>query len=212
MNLGKSFGPLFTGAMILSLSLLAHAQKAPPPGEYQLDKAHSSFGFTVPHLVISKVEGKFKNFDGQITVGDSFASSKVSAKVTIDSVDTGVVDRDEHLRSADFFDAAKFPEMSFVSSRIQGKLKSFKMTGDLTIKGVTRKVTFDTVYLGSVVDGYGQQKIAFEATTQINRKDFGLSWNSLVEAGPVVGDKVTIQLIIQGVKPAQQNLAQDSSS
>ena len=98
--------------------------------------------------------------------------------------------------------------MSFVSTGLKGELKSFKMTGDLTIKGTTRKVTFDTVYLGTVVDGYGQQKVAFEATTKINRKDFGLNWNSLVEAGPVVGDTVTIKLIIQGAKPAQQRVAQ----
>ena len=208
MKVKSSLRQLFTAATIFSLSLVAHAQKAPPEGIYQIDKTHSSFGFTVPHLVISTVEGKFKEFDGQITVGNSLASSKVSAQVAIQSIDTGVVDRDDHLRSADFFDAEKFPKMSFVSTGLKGELKSFKMTGDLTIKGTTRKVTFDTVYLGTVVDGYGQQKVAFEATTKINRKDFGLNWNSLVEAGPVVGDTVTIKLIIQGAKPAQQRVAQ----
>jgi polyisoprenoid-binding protein YceI len=177
-----------TGLFIVALSLVAHAKDL-PVGTYQIDSAHSKVGFEVAHLVISTVEGKFKEYGGTIELGKSLASSKVSAIVKIDSIDTGVKDRDDHLKSPDFFDAKKYPEMKFVSRSIKGTPESFQMTGDLTIRGVTKRVTFDGKYLGAVVDGYNNQKVAFEATTKINRKDFGLNWSSIVEAGPVVGDR-----------------------
>lgn len=197
----------FLGTLVLLLAGASLAQTAPPEGVYEFDKAHTKIGFSVPHLVISKVEGHFNNFEGEISLGKNLASSSVKAKVLTNSVDTGNAERDDHLRSDDFFGVEKHPEMRFVSTRLKGTLKSFKMTGDLTIKGVTKRVTFDTRYLGTVVDGYGNQKVAFEATTRVNRKDFGLAWSSLVEAGPVVGDNVTIQLIIQGAKPIHQPVA-----
>lgn len=173
-------------------------------GSYQVDPMHSKVGFEIPHLVISTVEGKFTQFDGKIELADQFKKSKVEANIDLNSIDTGVAKRDDHLRSPDFFDVKKHPKMIFKSTAIEGAPDSFKMTGDLTIHGVTRKVTFDSKYLGTVVDGYGNQKVAFQAKTVVNRKDFGLAWSSMVEAGPVVGDQVTIDLKIQAARPLEK--------
>lgn len=188
------------GASVLVLSATAHAAKY-ESGNYQLDPAHSKVGFEIPHLVISTVEGKFNNSEGSIELNDKFEKSKVKANVDIASIDTGNEKRDTHLKSPDFFDSGKYPKMTFESVQVIGAAENFKLIGNLTIKGVTKKVTFDGKYLGSVVDGYGNQKAAFSATTKINRKDFGLNWNSMVEAGPVVGDEVTIDLRLQAGRP-----------
>lgn len=173
-------------------------------GKYQIDPMHSKIGFEIPHLVISSVEGKFKTFEGELDIASDFSKSKINASVDINSIDTGVEKRDGHLKSPDFFDAEKNPKMTFVSKTIKGSAESFTLDGDLTIKGQTKPVSFKGKYLGAVTDGYGNRKVAFKATAQINRKDFGLTWNNMVEAGPVVGDKVTIELNIQGGKPAEK--------
>lgn len=176
--------------------------KAALPGEgtYELDNMHSSVGFEIPHLVVSTVEGKFKVFDGTVEINPDFSKSKLVASVDIGSIDSGTEKRDDHLRSPDFFDAKKFAKMKFVSTAIKGEPGNFKLEGNLTIRDQTRKVIFDAKYLGAVKDGYGNEKVAFRATTRINRKDFGLTWNSVVEAGPVVGNEVTIELKIQAAK------------
>ncbi len=178
----------------------AAAAKPSPAGKYSLDASHSKVGFEIPHLVISTVEGRFGSFTGEFEMGEKVSSSKVTASVDISSIDTANADRDTHLKSADFFDAAKHPKMTFTSKSITGSFESFKMTGDLTIKGKTKSVVFDGKFLGNVVDGYNNTKAAFTATTKISRKDFGLTWSKAVEAGPVVGDEVTITLKIQGAK------------
>lgn len=170
-------------------------------GTYQIDPAHSKLGFEVPHLVISTVEGRFKNVEGSVQLAEKFKDSKFSAKIDASSIDTGVAQRDDHLRSADFFNVKESPSLEFVSTKVEGTPKNFKLTGDLTIRGVTRKVTLQSKYLGTAVDGYGNEKVAFQGVTKINRKDFGLTWNSVVEAGPVVGDKITIDLRIQAARP-----------
>lgn len=182
------------------LSLNAFADKKLEAGKYTIDPMHSKVGFEVPHLMISSVEGRFKEFSGSFVIDDKFDKSKLEAEAQVASIDTGVEKRDNHLKSADFFDAKKYPKMTFKSTEISGAPESFKMTGDLTIKGKTKKVTFDTKYTGSAVDGYGNLKAAFQGTTQISRKEFGLSWNQAVEAGPIVGDQITIELKIQGAK------------
>jgi polyisoprenoid-binding protein YceI len=191
---------LMTASLLFALN--AFAATAPAAGTYQVDPAHSRVGFEVPHLVISTVEGRFGVAEGTITLKDKFEKSHVKASAEIGSIDTSNAKRDEHLRSADFFDAAKHPKMTFDSKSIKGTPESFKMTGDLTIKGVKKSVVFDGKYLGSVNDGMGNDKVAFTATTQIKRADFGLTWNKAVEAGPVVGDTVTITLKIEAGKPA----------
>ena len=192
---------LFTTA-ILTLAIAGAVQAAPKmeAGKYNIDPMHSKVGFEIPHLVISTVEGKFKDFSGTLTLDDKFEKSKLDAVVEISSVDTSVGDRDTHLKSPDFFDAAKYPKMTFKSTGITGKPESFKLTGDLTIKDKTKKVVFDGVYKGSVVDAYGNTKAVFTANTKISRKEFGLTWSKMVEAGPVVGDEVTIELKIQAAK------------
>jgi polyisoprenoid-binding protein YceI len=203
---------VYTTLLTLSLTLTAHAAekaKAPAakpaasalaPAVYDLDLMHSSINFEIPHLVISSVEGKFKNFSGKVTADAKFTNSKVEAEADIASIDTSVADRDNHLKSPDFFDAAKYPKMTFKSTSITGNEKSFKLIGDLTIKGITKKVTFTGAYKGAVKDAYGNNKIAFAAETKINRQDYGLTWSKAVEAGPVVGDEVTITLKIQAAQ------------
>lgn len=189
---------LVSGLMLASVAVQAGGKYQ--PGEYKVDPMHSKVGFEVPHLVISSVEGKFTKMDGQITLDKDFQKSKVTATADTDSIDTGVKDRDLHLRSADFFDSKNHPKLTFTSTSIKGKPESFKMTGDLTIRGVTKKVTFNAKYLGSAKDAYGNDKAAFVATAEINRQDFGLTWSKLVEVGPVVGDKVQIELKIQAAR------------
>lgn len=202
---------VYTAVLTLTLSLAAlAADKAKPaasasalaPGVYDIDPMHSSINFEIPHLVISSVEGKFKTFSGKVTADAKFTNSKVEAEADIASIDTSVADRDNHLKSPDFFDAAKYPKMTFKSTSITGDEKSFKLNGDLTIKGKTKKVTFTGSYKGAVKDAYGNNKIAFVAETKINRQDYGLTWSKAVEAGPVVGDEVTITLKIQAAQQA----------
>lgn len=192
-----------TSGLLLGLSLTATAGAKYTAGVYEIDPMHSKAGFEVPHLVISSVEGKFKTYEGKINLNKDFSKTTVEAVLDAKSIDTGVEQRDEHLRSADFFNTAEFPQIKFKSTKIEGKPDKFKLIGDLTIRGVTKKVTLNSKYLGAVVDGYGNSKVALEGNTVINRKDFGLSWNSVVEAGPVVGDKITIELKIQAVQPKE---------
>lgn len=190
-------------ALIAALALtLPGLSTAQAESKYEIDPAHSKVGFEVPHLVISSVEGKFTDFKGTVELNEKdFARSKVTAEVNVSSIDTGVKKRDDHLRSKDFFEVAKHPKMKFVSKKVVGKKSNFKMTGDLTIKGKTKPVTFEGKYLGTVKDGYGNLKAAFNASAKIKRKDFGLTWDNMVEAGPVVGDEVTISLKVQAAKP-----------
>lgn len=191
--------------MVLSfLASLASAQAN--SGEmYSVDSMHSKVSFEVPHLVISSVAGDFTDFSGVINLNDTdFKKSKVSAQVQVSSIDTGVAKRDEHLKSEDFFAVSKYPIMKLESRKITGQKSNFKLETDLTIKGIKKRVTFDGQYLGTVKDGYGNLKAVIKAEATINRQDFGLTWNSMVEAGPVVGDEVTIKLNIQAARPIKK--------
>lgn len=189
---------LSTFVSLLSVSAFA---KSIPAGSYAIDAAHSKVGFEIPHLVIATVEGRFSKFDGNIKVEEKLEKSKATLNIEVASISTENKDRDDHLRSGDFFDVAKFPKMTFVTKKISGTPDALKITGALTLKGVTKDVTLDAKYLGEVKDAYGNLKIAFSGKGTINRKDFGLTWNSAVEAGPVVGDEVTLILNIQAGKP-----------
>ncbi len=184
---------LATTALSASVAL---AEAKYVSGSYQLDPAHSKVGFGVTHLMISTVEGKFNQSEGQIDLDEKFEKSKVKASVDMASIDTGNGKRDEHLKSPDFFEIAKYPKMTFESTSITGTPESFKLVGNLTIKGITKKVVFDGTYRGSAADGYGNQKAAFEAKTKINRKDF-----KIVSGAPAVGEEVTIDLRIQAGRP-----------
>jgi len=195
----KNFKAMISG-LVFSFSLSAFANVNYSPAVYEIDPMHSKAGFEVPHLVISTVEGKFKALGGKIELNKDFSKSSVQASLDAKSIDTGVEKRDEHLKSADFFNTDKYPQILFKSTKIEGKPDKFKLIGDLTIRGVTKRVILDSQYLGSVVDGYGNNKVALIGKAVIDRKDFGLAWNSMVEAGPVVGDKITIELNIQAAK------------
>lgn len=181
----------------------AAAQTKYEAASYEIDPMHSKVGFEIPHLVISSVEGRFNKFSGTFVLDNTFNKSSFKASVDVASIDTSEPKRDEHLVSPDFFDAKKFPTMTFESTEVKGTPEAFKITGNLSIHGVTKKVTFDSNFLGQVKDGYGNQKVAFQAKTKINRKDFGLTWSQAVEAGPIVGDQVEISLKIQAGKPGK---------
>ena len=170
-----------------------------PAGTWNVDASHSELGFVARHLMVTKVRGQFKEFEGTVKVGDDLASSQVTAVVQLASVDTGSADRDNHLRSADFFDVENNPTMSFTSTEVSEDA----LKGDLTIKGVTKPVEFDLAFNGLATDPWGNTKAGFEASTEINRKDFGLEWNVALEGGGVlVSEKVKINLDIQLVKAA----------
>ncbi len=192
----------FFNLILLVASISAWGDATYKPGTFQIDPAHSKVGFEIPHLVISTVEGRFTAFEGNVILDPKFEKSSVKATVEISSIDTGDPKRDEHLKSPDFFDVGKFKTMAFVSKSITGTPESFKLNGSLTIKGKTNAVTFDGKYLGIVNDGNGKEKAVFTATAKIKRAEYGLTWNKLVEAGPAVGDELTIQLKIQAGRPA----------
>jgi polyisoprenoid-binding protein YceI len=167
-----------------------------------LDKAHTQVKFTVSHLVISEVDGMFKDFDVTFVTGaPDFSDAKLGATVKVASVSTDNEERDRRLRAADFFDVDKYPLMTFTSTsfRKTGD-NTFKINGDLTIRDVTRAVVLDAVYKGEA-KAWGKTIVAFSAHTEINRFDFGISWAAKLETGPfIVGDKVKINLNYEGVK------------
>lgn len=172
-------------------------------GSWALDAVHSNVKFTVSHLVISEVDGHFKMFDGKMTnTKTDFTDAKMEFTVDVASINTDNTMRDDHLKSDDFFNAAKFPKMKFVSKsfkKISGN--KYELTGDMTIRDITKPVTFAVTYGGVVKDPYGNIKAGFKAKSTINRKSFGLMWSAMTEAGgAVVGDDVDINLNIQLAK------------
>lgn len=165
--------------------------------KYELDKAHTNISFTAPHLMVSKVRGEFEQFQGTFEFDEkSQKLDKINVSIKADSVNTHEADRDKHLRSPDFFDVTKFPELKFKSTKIHFEnSKPDKIEGDLTIRGVTKNVTLDVDYKGAVTDPWGQRVIAFDAETKINRKDYGFIWNKAMDkGGVVVGDEIKISI------------------
>lgn len=166
---------------------------------YQIDRGHSEATFQVRHL-ITKVRGRFAEFDGTITFApDNADASSVVFSIQTKSIDTSQAQRDEHLRSADFFDVEKFPLLTFTSARVVARgADHYDVTGDLTIRDVTKSITLPVTYLGGAKDPWGADKVAFETEITINRKDFGLNWNAALETGGfLVGDDVKVSLSIQ---------------
>lgn len=163
---------------------------------YKVDVSHSTVGFKVKHMMVSTVTGKFGNFNGSYDL-DKGVFKSLSGQIKADSVDTGIKKRDDHLRSADFFDAAKFGDITFAMT---GATKT-KMTGDLSIHGITKKVVLDIEMGGVVEDPNGNMRSGFVLTGMIKRKDFGLSWNKAMEAGGVVvGDEVKLIVEVEGIE------------
>jgi polyisoprenoid-binding protein YceI len=186
---------------ILFAGLIFMAQAA-SAAAYKIDPAHSQIHFTVVHLMVFKVKGEFTDYAGEI-IADSSGKSlqSASARIQVASIDTRVEKRDKHLRSADFFDAANHPEMSFESTSIEGSGDNITVRGNLTIRGKTREVVLTGKYLGEAIDASGNQRSGFEAAGKINRHDFGLSWNKALETGGfVVGDDVELGLEIEAIK------------
>jgi polyisoprenoid-binding protein YceI len=171
---------------------------------YAIDTAHSNVEFSVRHLMISKVKGSFDRVTGTITLGDGSIPTALDASIEIDSISTRDAQRDGHLKSDDFFAAATYPAMTFASTSIKPlTAETFEITGNLTIKDVTKSVVFEATVDGRMTDPWGLDRVAFSASTKINREDYGLVWNQALEAGGVaVGKEVTIDLTIQAV-PAQ---------
>jgi len=170
---------------------------------FAIDTAHSSAEFAVKHMMVSTVKGRFNIAEGLVRVDEADPTrSEVSAAIDVASVDTGVADRDAHLRSDDFFNADRFPRFAFRSTAIERVTdRNWRMTGDLTIRDVTRPVVLDVEFEGRGVDAYGKERAGFTATTKISRRDFGVNWNSAIEAGGVVvGDSVRITLNIAVVR------------
>ena len=171
------------------------------PGVWNVDPAHSGLNFTVKHLMVSKVRGRFQSFSGTIVIDDDALKSSVTATAQVASIDTNNNARDEHLGNSDFFDAEKFPTIELRSTKIEKKGSDYVLHGDLTIKDVTKAVAFDLEFEGVGKDPWGNVKAGFSATTEINRKDFGLEYNAVLETGGVlIGEKVKIELDIQAVK------------
>ncbi len=171
--------------------------------KWAIDPTHSEIQFKIKHLVISTVTGKFKEFSGSLEQeGDTFENAQVEFSANIDSIDTGVADRDGHLKSDDFFNAEKYPELIFKgTSFVKMDNNNYKLTGNLTIRDITREIELDVFYGGTVTDPYGQIKSGFEITGEINRKDYNLKWTAVTEAGSiVVSDQVKLNLNIQLVQ------------
>ena len=168
---------------------------------YRIDKAHSEAIFQVRHLV-TKVRGRFTDFEGTIEYNEANPDqSSVNFTIQATSVDTAEPDRDKHLRTADFFDVEQFPTITFRSTRITRRGNdTFDVTGQLTMHGVTREVVLPVAHMGKAKDPWGGERIGFEAETTLNRKDYGLNWNAMLEAGGfLVGDEVKVSLEIQAV-------------
>jgi polyisoprenoid-binding protein YceI len=190
----------------LAAALLAAAPAlAAAADTYGVDKAHSEVLFSVKHLV-SKVSGQFQDFSGTIVI-DRAKPEASSAELTIKatSINTKEARRDDHLRTPDFFDVATFPEITFKSTKVTPKGKdAFEVTGDLTMHGVTKPVTLAVSFLGDIKDQMGNDKAGFEATTTINRQDFGIKWNKVLDQGGyVLGDDVKVTINLEAAKPKQ---------
>jgi polyisoprenoid-binding protein YceI len=177
---------------------------------WEIDSSHSSVHFSVRHLVIAKVRGTFARWSGRVHVPDGdFSQATVSVAIDASSINTGVEQRDGHLKSPDFFDVAQYPELRFVGRRVEPRSEAeIDVIGDLTIRGTTREVVLRVEQHGQAKDPWGNVRAAFTAKTSIDRKDFGLTWNQALETGGVmVGDRVDIEAEIEAVQQVEAQVA-----
>ena len=176
-----------------------------PAGEFRIDTAHSVLSFAIKHNEIALVRGRFRDFSGKINYHDKdITKSSVEVTAKIESINTGVDRRDAHLRTADFFDAAKHPEMTFKSTRVEKKRNNqYVLHGDLTLRGITKPVAIPFTVTGAIKDGQGNTRFGVAGQTTINRRDFGFTWGKTMENGGLdVGNEVMIDLQLEAVKPA----------
>jgi polyisoprenoid-binding protein YceI len=204
-----------TLAAVLALALapLARAETT----TWNVDPAHSHASFSVRHLGISNVRGEFRKLDATLfTEGDDPTKARVEATIDVDSIDTREAKRDAHLRSPDFFDAQNHPRMTFKSTKVEKAGDKLEVTGDLTIRGNTKPITLDVELSNAIKDPQGAQRRAIHATGKIDRKAYGLAWSKMLEATPVVGDEVTIEIAAEFVQapasPAAQAKAEDAAA
>jgi polyisoprenoid-binding protein YceI len=169
-------------------------------GTWDIDPVHSEVGFSVRHLMVSKVKGSFKTFSGSITIAENPLESKVEVTIDASTVDTRDENRDTHLRSSDFFEVDKHPQITFSSTSVRPAGSDYEVTGDLTIHGVTRAVDLEVEFNGVSPDPWGGTRAGFSASTEISRSDFGIEFNMALDGGGVVvGDKIKITLEIEAV-------------
>lgn len=181
--------------MTAAMTRTSEGTTLPTAGVWTIDPSHSTVGFTVRHLGLSKVRGSFSAFTGEVRVAEEPTQSSVHVSVDVTSIDTKDEKRDEHLRTNDFFDAPDFPTMTFTSTSVSRAGSEWEVTGDLTIRGVTRQVTLDTTFEGTATDPWGGTRAAFSATAEVDREEFGMTWNAALEKGGVlVGKKVKLEI------------------
>jgi polyisoprenoid-binding protein YceI len=206
---------LVCAALLVAVSFslpVADAQEKPagvsfetiPTGDYRVDPGHSVIGFSIRHFEISFVRGRFKDFTSTIHYDAAdMTKSTVEFTAKVESIDTGVGGRDNHLRSADFFDVAQFPEMKFKSTKVEKKGNGYVLHGDFTLKGVTKPISFPFNLTGAIKDNRGNMRFGVAAETKINRRDYGITWGAkMTNGGLNVADEVLIDLQLEAVKPA----------
>lgn len=167
--------------------------------KWNIDATHSNIGFSVKHMMFTNVKGQFKNYTADIEIpADTLLGAKLEFTAKTDSIDTQNTDRDNHLKSADFFDVAQYPELRFSSQKIEGSGNQYTIEGTLEMKGISKPITLEAEYSGEMKDPWGNTKIALNLLGKINRKDFGLNWNSALETGGVlVSDTVNLDIELQ---------------
>ena len=189
-----------TDTALPSGARVVNGVEVPPAGTYEIDQSHSMVEFVSRYLMMTKVRGRFTRFSGTVKIADEPLQSSVDVTVQAASVDTGDERRDQHLKSPDFLDVERYPTLEFRSTRLEPNGEHWRLEGDLTVRGVTRPVAFDVEYDGAGKDPWGNTRLAFSATTEVDREAWGLTWNQALETGGVlVGRKVLIELAIQAL-------------
>ncbi len=191
-----------TGAT--NLTRQAAGMTLPTPGTFVLDKSHTQVGFVARHLMVSKVRGRFTDFEGTLVVADDPAQSSVEVTIQATSIDTSDENRDKHVRTNDFLAVEEFPTLTFRSTKVElGRGSDWKVTGDLTVRGVTRPVVLDVEFEGVIQDPWGNQRLGFTASGEIDRNEFGVSFNAALETGGfVVSPKIKLEIEAEAVRQA----------
>ncbi len=190
--------PRFSLYLFTAATLLSHAGTA--DDTFTLDPNHTDIGFAVTHMVINKVNGKFKEHEGELVINDRGRLTAARAVIKTASINTEIQARDDHLRSADFLSVEAFPEMTFESTRVRRRFGKNAMIGKLTIRDVTRRVVLWYQLKGPITDPWGNRRVGFEASTTISRADFGLTWNQVLESGGLmVGDEIEISINLEAI-------------
>src|SRR5262249_42281675 len=194
---------MLVAALALAAAVGAAAQDTPAPASWQVDTTNSNITFSLSHFMVSKAHGRFAKFTANLAFDPSaLTSSKVDVRIDAASIDTANAARDDHLRTADFFDVQRFPDITFASTKIEKAGDNrYRVVGNLTMHGVTREVVLDAEHRGWVKDPQGRERTAFIAKTALNRQDYGIKWNQVMDSGGVgIGDQVDIEIDLLAVK------------